>query len=162
MSKYDALGDYLRGQSADEVPMTFAEIERLTGAKLPRSAYEHRPWWSNNGSNSVMTKIWLNAGFRSARVDMAGRKLVFERMRGKRGIAEEGRMFMAEQYQPADKAAARSGLHPLIGSMKGTFTIKPGWDPTKPALDPEELDAMEANLDRTADLIESGLSKKPR
>jgi hypothetical protein len=46
--------------------------------------------------------------------------------------------------------------------MKGTFTIEPGWDLTKPALDEEELEEMEANLERTADLIAEGLSGKSR
>jgi len=48
----------------------------------------------------------------------------------------------------------------MIGALKGTFTIEPGWDLNKPALDAEELEAMEANLDRTADLIARGLGDK--
>jgi hypothetical protein len=44
--------------------------------------------------------------------------------------------------------------------MKGTFTIEPGWDLTKPALDAEELAEMEANLERTADLIADGLKSR--
>jgi hypothetical protein len=160
MSKYDALGNHLRKQSRDEVPMTFAEIERVTGAKLPRSAFEHRPWWSNNGSNSVMTKVWLNAGFRSAHVDMKGRRLVFERAKKTEGFAEETGMHTRQNSGSA--GAPRVGPHPLIGALKGTFTIEPGWDLTKPALDGEELDAMEANLERTADLIAERLSGKFR
>ncbi|HUO93267.1 MAG TPA: hypothetical protein VMU22_10110 [Rhizomicrobium sp.] len=151
MSKYDALGEHLRKQTGNEVPMTFAEIEKVVGCKLPRSAYEHRPWWSNNGSNSVMTKVWLKAGFRSARVDMAKKRLVFERAPALRGMAEEPKMF--EQ-----NAAAKLDQHPIIGSMKGTFTIEPGWDLTKPALDPEELELWNAKLDRIADELEQHLS----
>jgi len=142
MSKYDALGDYLRAQSVDEVPMTFAEVERVTRTKLPRSAFEHRPWWSNNGSNSVMTKIWLNAGFRSARVDMPGRKLVFERMRARRGVAQEAEI--VEQMKSPSLAghSPRQGRHPMIGALKGTFTIEPGYDLTQPAM-PEWADLID-------------------
>ena len=81
MSKYSALGDYLKGQPRDAVPMTFGEIEKIVGAKLPASAHKHRPWWSNNPDNSVMTKVWLDAGFQSEQVDIATRKLVFRRVR---------------------------------------------------------------------------------
>ena len=42
--------------------------------------------------------------------------------------------------------------------MKGTFTIEPGYDLTRPALDDDELAEMEANLDRLADMISEGKS----
>jgi len=156
MSKYDPLGAHLRSQFSDEVPMTFSEIEKITGAKLPPSA-KIRAWWSNNPLNSVLTKVWLDAGFRSARVDMAKRKLVFERVRHARGVAEEPKMF----EKSADEiSAAKTGPHPMIGALKGTFTIEPGWDLTKPALDPEELKAWEAKLDRMADTLQEKLSRK--
>ena len=155
MSKYDALGIHLRKQSTDEVPMTFAEIERVTGVRLPHSAREHRAWWSNNPFNSVLTKVWLDAGFRSAQVDMEKKRLVFERVRNVRGVAEVSKMF-----DTSKEAAAKVERHPLIGSMKGTFTIEEGWDLTKPALDPEELAEWEANLDRMADELQDKLSGK--
>ena len=48
MSKYSALGDYLKRQRRDLVPMTFAEIEKdRRRGKLPASA-RYRAWWSNN------------------------------------------------------------------------------------------------------------------
>lgn len=31
MGKYSALGDYLRQQSADEIPMTFDKVEAVAG-----------------------------------------------------------------------------------------------------------------------------------
>jgi hypothetical protein len=59
MSKYSPLGEFLKDQSAAQVPMTFKEIERLTGHKLPASALLYRAWWSNNPRNSVVTQVWL-------------------------------------------------------------------------------------------------------
>ena len=77
MTKYAALEDHLRNSGQDTVPMTFADIERVIGADLPPSAFKHRPWWSNNPSNSVITSSWLKAGYKTENVDMAGEKLVF-------------------------------------------------------------------------------------
>ena len=37
MSKYDALRSFLEGQHTERLPMTFAEIERVLGFKLPKS-----------------------------------------------------------------------------------------------------------------------------
>jgi hypothetical protein len=138
MSKYDGLGHYLRKRDAEEIPMTFVEIEQVTGAKLPRSAYAHRPWWSNSATNSPLTRVWLQAGYRSARVDMAARRLVFERSKTRRGVEDE-----PENFRPADSTSAeRKGRHPMIGAMKGTFTIDPDWDLTQPAM-PEWADLID-------------------
>ena len=80
MGKYENLGAFLQKQRAREVPLTFREIEKITGVKLPPKAQHHRAWWSNNPSNNVMTKVWLEAGYESAQVDMEARKLVFRRV----------------------------------------------------------------------------------
>ena len=131
MSKYSALGEYLRHQRGDRVPMTFAEIENITGAKLPPSAHKHRPWWSNNPDNSVMTKVWLDAGFESEQVDMPARRLVFRRVR--RPQAAGG----------AAQATGEKPFHPAYGAMKGLNRIMPGTDLTQPA-DPEWADRLDA------------------
>jgi hypothetical protein len=130
MSKYSALGDYLRRQRRDLVPMTFGEIEKITGTKLPASAHKHRPWWSNNPDNSVMTKVWLDAGFESEQVDMPARKLIFRRARGPNAANEAG--------QSGEKP-----FHPAYGAMKGLIRIMPGTDLTQPA-DPEWADRLDA------------------
>jgi len=106
--------------------MTFDQIERVIGEKLPRSAHRYRAWWSNNPDNSVMTKAWLDAGFRSEQVDMEQRKLVFRRLE-QEPTAKGG--------TPSAEARGPEG-HPLFGWMKGTLTIAPGVDLTQPA-DPE-------------------------
>lgn len=155
MSKYAGLGTYLRRQIGSEVAMTFSEIEEVTGTKLPPKAQHSRAWWSNNPSNNVMTKVWRDAGFESAQVDVKGRKLVFRRT-APSGMAEETSEYKAEELE----GGKRRGRHPLIGSMKGTFWIDPTWDLTKPAMSESELAEMFANIERTADLIEAGLSRK--
>ena len=64
--------------------MTFAEIERVIGGKLPPNSLNIPAWWSNNPSNNVMTKVWLSAGFRTEQVDVKSRKVVFRRIEEKR------------------------------------------------------------------------------
>jgi hypothetical protein len=143
MSKYEALTQFLKGQWPQEVPMSFAEIERVVGVKLPRSAHVHRPWWSNNPSNSAMTKAWLEAGFRTERVDMSGKTLVFRRIgeaapaNPPAGFSEAG-----EGRTGASQEPKKSRRHPLFGALKGTFTIDPDWDLTKPAM-PEWADLID-------------------
>src|SRR4051794_10273214 len=107
MSKYAPLGDFLRKQKGTLVPMTFAEVERVVGTKLPKSR-QYPAWWSNNPWNNVMTQIWLDAGFETEQVDVEAEKLVFRRVGTPTGFEEGGvPMSLAESSQP----------HPLIGWM---------------------------------------------
>jgi hypothetical protein len=130
VSKYDAFGEYLKRQRGDVVPMTFAEIEKVTGRKLPASS-RYRAWWSNNDFNSVLTRIWIEAGFKSEQVDMKSRKLVFRRVRKPNAASA------------AAHSAGEKPFHPAYGFMQGLVRIMPGTDLTQPA-DPEWADRLDA------------------
>jgi hypothetical protein len=72
-----------------------------------------------------MTKVWLDAGFRTEQVDMESRKLVFRRIHN------------SEPAAPGTRVKARGDAvenrHPLFGALKGLLRIMPGTDLTKPA-----------------------------
>jgi hypothetical protein len=104
--------------------MTFAEIERVIGGKLPPNSPQYPAWWSNNPSNNVMTKVWLSAGFRTEQVDVKSRKVVFRRI-------EEKRVEL-----PPISPPGKGEHHPLFGALKGLIRIPAGVDLTEPA-DPE-------------------------
>ena len=132
MSKYDPLADHLIQSGQAAIPMTFGEIERIIGTGLPPSAFKHRPWWSNNPSNSVITHAWLRAGYKSTDVDMPGRKLVF-RKRPQNGPAPENRGAEAVQADMAATEAPPSDLFQRIfGALKGTVTVKADTDLSEP------------------------------
>jgi len=127
MSKYDPLLTYLSQSPDDSVPMGFSEIEHVLGFDLPPSSRRQRAWWSNNPTNNVMTQAWLDAGYETANVDMAGEKLMFKKVPGA-AKAKTGR--------------GREGEHPLFGALKGTLTIPADLDLTQPA-DPEWADHLD-------------------
>ncbi len=121
--------------------MTFREVELVIGRKLPASAYRHRPWWANEERGHSHAKAWLEAGYMTEQVDMAGKKLVFARANRSRGLGEETNAFVNTKSEPTT-GAKRTGIHPLIGALKGTFTIEPGYDVTQPAM-PEWADLID-------------------
>ncbi len=110
--------------------MRFEDIERIVGSKLPEKSQLHRPWWSNNPNNNVMTKVWLDAGYRTEQVDMASRRLVFRRVHA--GKPNEPTS-PAPAAPPEGGRRAPSRRHPLFGALKGLLRVMPGTDLTKPA-----------------------------
>ncbi len=130
MSKYDPLLSYLSQSDDDAVPMGFSEIEHVLGFELPPSSRRQRAWWSNNPTNNVMTRAWLDAGFETANVDMAGEKLMFKKMRSaaKKPLPVAG-----------DNTPRRS---PLFGALQGMLTLPADLDLTQPA-DPHWADLLD-------------------
>ena len=113
MSKYGPLETHLRRSGQTSVPMTFGEIEHVIGAKLPPSAFKHRPWWSNNPSNSVITHAWLGAGYKTAEVDMTGRKLVFRKSAPVDMSGEIGRIPVHSILKGMSHVTIRTAGNPL-------------------------------------------------
>ena len=68
MSKYSGLGEYLKRQRRDVVPMTFGEIEKITGqeATLPHPPIS-RMVEQQLDFNSVLTKVWLKPASKASR-----------------------------------------------------------------------------------------------
>jgi hypothetical protein len=79
MSKYQPLTEYLKNVPFSQYQLNFKDIENIIKDRLPASAYQYRAWWSNNPSNSAMTKAWLDAGWISSDVNLQGQRLVFRR-----------------------------------------------------------------------------------
>jgi len=120
MSKYDPLQNFLRAQKFERVPMSFSDIERVLKLKLPPSKM-HRAWWSNNPSNNVMTKQWLDAGFESSEVDIENERIVFAR-KGTVSAVGQPKAFRAS----------------IFGCLKGMATFAPGFEATQPAFDMDD------------------------
>lgn len=126
MSKYDPFATFLKLQPGADIPMTFEEIERVLGFPLPSKAQNHRAWWSNNDSNSRLTKAWRSAGYRAERVDMVARRLVFKRAQEPRypaGVQEPPPVSIGLQGDLLERIRARLG---------GTVKVAEGVDLTAP------------------------------
>lgn len=121
MSKYEPLQLFLERQTATEIPLRFAEIETIIGAKLPPAAHRHRAWWSNNPSNNVMTRSWLTAGYVSERGDIAAERIVFRRQRDQAGDTSQG-------------VAPKAGfLDRIRAQLAGTVKVADGVDIAAPS-----------------------------
>jgi hypothetical protein len=116
MSKYEPLPQFLASVGGREHRMSFSEIERILGFKLPKSAYQHEAWWSNNATGHSHAQAWLKFGWRTGTVDLKGRKVTFELAR-------------------PDAATEPQRKQDPWGCMAGTITIMPGVDLMAPTGD---------------------------
>jgi hypothetical protein len=127
MGKYDPLKTFLQSNQAEEVALSFKEIEAVLGAPLPASR-QYPAWWSNNPSNNPMTKVWLDAGYRTERVNVESGKVVFRRTRRRRDENQSG--------------ASDNVIDRLQAALGGTVRVAPGVDlcePTGEIWDAERL-----------------------
>src|SRR5215210_812231 len=78
--RYEPLNTYLLSISEPVVVITYDEIEKLLGRKLPNTAYgaSWRQWWANTETHS-QALAWLRAGWRVTRPDLANKRVEFRR-----------------------------------------------------------------------------------
>ena len=153
--KYAALKSFLAAQRQSRLPMSFEQIARAAGLKLPASAYRHPAWWANDPTHHVQAKAWMEAGFVTEQVDLEANSVVFVRAEAARGVRE-----MQDAFDHDVKRKVTQ--HPMFGAMKGTFSIEPGYDLTKPALDPEELAEWETSLEAASLEAHSAATRRRR
>jgi hypothetical protein len=116
MSKYEPLSQFLASSKTTLRRLSFAEVESVLGFKLPKSAYQHQAWWANNPTGHSHSLAWIQAGWRTQDVDIAGRKVTFHR-------------------DHIDPPLRSSEKRDPWGCMAGSVTIMPGTDPTVPTGD---------------------------
>lgn len=78
--KYLPLGEHLRRLTQDrsDVTLTFVEIERIIGTRLPRGAHSAPFWEGVRGKPPSRARAWLGAGF-VAQSDVLRERIRFHR-----------------------------------------------------------------------------------
>ncbi len=145
MSKYAPLRRHLQSRTDIEASMSFEQVERILGFELPSSARKHQPWWANTGGTHVHAAAWLDAGWRTSRVDVAGERLVFVKdVDTSAGVSEgapSGFFMPYEALQPATRRLLEDYCEATGGNPQ---------DATAAILNAAALERRRALLDRFA------------
>lgn len=75
---YRSLFKYLENRFADQVFLTFEQIEGLLGFALPDLARLRQEWWSNTKDGGPHSSSWLRAN-RIATANLHAQSVMFER-----------------------------------------------------------------------------------
>lgn len=81
MSVYEPLQNHLKSLKYGRWKATFSEIEQVLNRRLPKSAYSYQAWWANQeGHGHSQTAAWRDIGWRTTNLDLAGKRVEFERI----------------------------------------------------------------------------------
>ena len=90
LDEYKKLYTHLCGLQVKEWKTTFDEIESIIGFRLPDFARKYKYWWLNKKlvNGRMVTALWVEAGWKTAEVDMDAESLVFVKLNGPEDIPE--------------------------------------------------------------------------
>lgn len=78
--KYAPITEFLITEHSEKVRLAFDEVEAILGFDLPKSARDYQAWWANDRHHS-QAKAWLEAGWQTENLNLAGRTVEFTRTR---------------------------------------------------------------------------------
>ncbi|MCJ7634010.1 GIY-YIG nuclease family protein [Candidatus Bathyarchaeota archaeon] len=84
-NKYQKLEEYLRNSPKQIENLTYEDIERIIGTKLPSSAYKYRAWWSNSGQPHA--KTWSNVNWKVSSANI-GKSVTFKNIINKNNVVK--------------------------------------------------------------------------
>ena len=107
--EYKKLYTHLCGLQVKEWKTTFGEIESIIGFRLPEWARRDRGWWANKRpvNGLLITPLWIEAGWKTAEVDMGSETLVFVKLNGPEDIPKFN---LDEIWPPIDVGPWPEGL----------------------------------------------------
>lgn len=77
--KYDAITKYLSKVDKDNLKLTFAEIEKILGFDLPRSARQYAAFWSHPKSHTL-PYCFSVAGFQKDKVNIHDEYIILKKI----------------------------------------------------------------------------------
>jgi len=116
MTRYAPIGQFLEAQEASRVRLRFADVEKILGSSLPKSADAYQAWWANDPGHS-QAKAWMEAGWQTANLNLSGRTIEFVRARKS-----------SSMRPPADPWGALAGTVTIYDAVSLTEPTGEIWD----------------------------------
>jgi hypothetical protein len=145
--KYEPLLRFLEARAdANMIRLSFAEISDILGFSLPASARKHQAWWSNTRAGHSHAAAWLDAGWKTETLDLAGERVSFAKA-SSGGFAESPGAAFDHQTSWRDTVVTVRGLSSAALTMIDNYVKKHGGDRASACatlLDQLAIDRLEA------------------
>ncbi len=79
MRKYAPLMIYLDESGKEEITLSYEEIEKIIGDKLPNTAHRKSEWWSNNDKTHSQSSSWSDVGYKTTGIRL-GESITFKKI----------------------------------------------------------------------------------
>lgn len=113
MSKYLPLSEHLAGLTGDQWRATFADLETVLGASLPKAARQPA-WWTGEGKGHQ--RAWLDAGWRVS--DIGPGVVGFRRIAGQ-DVAEQAAREAEPEISPIKAAGVALAAGAAVAVVAG-------------------------------------------
>lgn len=126
--KYEPLLRFLEARGGSSmIRLSFTEIDELLGFRLPASARKHQAWWSNTRAGHSHAAAWLDAGWKTETLDLAGERVSFAKAPSG-GFAEGPGSVFDHQTSWRDVVVTVSGLSSAALTMLDNHVEEHGGD----------------------------------
>jgi hypothetical protein len=77
--KHFKLKVFFSESTAASITLTLADIEKIDGLPLPKSARKNKDWWYPRSNCNMMAEAWLTEGYSMVSLDLDKGKVIFKR-----------------------------------------------------------------------------------
>jgi hypothetical protein len=99
--KYANLRAFLLARQEPRISMSFAQVAAVAKVKLPVSAFRYPQWWQNDAEHHVQAKAWIEAGYKTEKVDLDAQSVEFVRAAAPvRGVQEMQKAYGSKPVVP--------------------------------------------------------------
>ncbi|MBN9686375.1 MULTISPECIES: DUF4268 domain-containing protein [unclassified Corallococcus] len=114
-SRYARLALYLTAQPAgvERLDLSFDQIQHIIRGRLPDSARRHRSWWANDAQSHIQSRLWLEASWRVADINLSESRVTFARIRERDQLYLAFNTALQNDLRAKTKLALRSVKSPV-------------------------------------------------
>lgn len=115
-SRYARLALFLKGQPAgvERADLAFDQIQNIIRGRLPESARRHRSWWANDAQTHIQSRLWLEAGWRVADMNLSESRVTFARIRERDQLYLAFNTALQNELRAKTKLGLRSVKSPAL------------------------------------------------